>query len=260
MTTDYDQLLQSVLEAPEDDMPRLVMADWLEEHDQPEQAEFIRCQVEASQRLKVDKHDRKGLAMQERAIALHPKKALSLSSWLIRSDYHRGFLSSVWFSTERLIENRMAFYAMQDLFESHPLQQIVWQCSYDSFAVTMNIHRRKEMHYSWLLATTVSDVSPYGPFEMRRTMTYESRAIVQQYGLMDNLLIADRLITDEKNRRDALQGNSINVSWGMPPQELTPLEAIRSLGRGAPTDLQGQLASLRQRRLEILRDTGRGER
>lgn len=35
-------LLQAILESPDDDMPRLVYADWLEETGRPERAEFIR--------------------------------------------------------------------------------------------------------------------------------------------------------------------------------------------------------------------------
>src|SRR5262245_61421289 len=37
--------LPDILENPEDDTSRLVYADWLEEHDQPERAEFIRGQI-----------------------------------------------------------------------------------------------------------------------------------------------------------------------------------------------------------------------
>jgi len=39
-------LLKAVCRAPADDLPRLVYADWLEEHDRAERAEFIRLQVE----------------------------------------------------------------------------------------------------------------------------------------------------------------------------------------------------------------------
>jgi uncharacterized protein (TIGR02996 family) len=42
----YAALLAAVLEVPEDDVPRLVLADWLEENGEPERAEFIRCQIE----------------------------------------------------------------------------------------------------------------------------------------------------------------------------------------------------------------------
>lgn len=44
--SDLDALLAAVLAAPADDLPRLVVADWLEEHGEPERAEFIRVQCE----------------------------------------------------------------------------------------------------------------------------------------------------------------------------------------------------------------------
>jgi uncharacterized protein (TIGR02996 family) len=39
-------LLQAVIASPDDDLPRLVLADWLEENGQPERAEFIRVQID----------------------------------------------------------------------------------------------------------------------------------------------------------------------------------------------------------------------
>lgn len=39
-------LLGEVCSAPDDDIPRLVLADWLEEHGQSERAEFVRVQCE----------------------------------------------------------------------------------------------------------------------------------------------------------------------------------------------------------------------
>jgi uncharacterized protein (TIGR02996 family) len=43
---DWENLLRAVVAVPADDVPRLVAADWLDEHGQPERAEFIRVQVE----------------------------------------------------------------------------------------------------------------------------------------------------------------------------------------------------------------------
>src|SRR5688500_455808 len=43
MTPDELGLLGAVAAAPEDDLPRLVYADWLEEHGRPQRAEFIRA-------------------------------------------------------------------------------------------------------------------------------------------------------------------------------------------------------------------------
>ena len=48
-TEDESALLRAILEAPDDDAPRLVYADWLDERagpGDPDQAEFIRLQVE----------------------------------------------------------------------------------------------------------------------------------------------------------------------------------------------------------------------
>src|SRR5262249_53507875 len=42
----HDALLKAITDSPDDDAPRLVYADWLDEHGQPERAEFIRLQIE----------------------------------------------------------------------------------------------------------------------------------------------------------------------------------------------------------------------
>ena len=47
--TDRDALYRAILAHPDDDTPRLVYADWLEENGRAEEAEFIRveCRLEA---------------------------------------------------------------------------------------------------------------------------------------------------------------------------------------------------------------------
>src|SRR4051812_42470214 len=44
--TDRDALLKAVLANPEEDTPRLALADWLDEHGEPDRGEFIRTQIE----------------------------------------------------------------------------------------------------------------------------------------------------------------------------------------------------------------------
>ncbi len=46
MTDDRDALLRAVASAPDDDLPRLVYADWFDENGDPDRAVFIRAQVE----------------------------------------------------------------------------------------------------------------------------------------------------------------------------------------------------------------------
>src|SRR5689334_13851092 len=43
---DRSALLAAIVAAPDDDAPRLVYADWLDEHGDPDRAEFIRHQIE----------------------------------------------------------------------------------------------------------------------------------------------------------------------------------------------------------------------
>jgi uncharacterized protein (TIGR02996 family) len=57
--------LLEIRAAPEDDCPRLVYADWLEEHGQSERSEFIRVQCRLA-RLPDDHPDREGLQDRER--------------------------------------------------------------------------------------------------------------------------------------------------------------------------------------------------
>ena len=55
-------LLSGVKESPEDDTPRLVLADFLEEHGDPDRAEFIRIQCRRRPRSDADM-EREGLLL-----------------------------------------------------------------------------------------------------------------------------------------------------------------------------------------------------
>jgi uncharacterized protein (TIGR02996 family) len=51
-------ILAAIQEAPDDDTPRLVYADWLAEHGDPERAEFIRVQCELARHVVVQQDAR----------------------------------------------------------------------------------------------------------------------------------------------------------------------------------------------------------
>src|SRR5947209_4774126 len=55
-----DALLKAVCDNPDEDTPRLVFADWLQEHGEEDRAEFIRVQCEAA-RLAAGDDRRDGL-------------------------------------------------------------------------------------------------------------------------------------------------------------------------------------------------------
>lgn len=63
---EWELLLKAVAASPDDDLPRLVAADWLDEHGEPERAEFIRVQIERA------KADTPELAWREQALWNNP--------------------------------------------------------------------------------------------------------------------------------------------------------------------------------------------
>jgi uncharacterized protein (TIGR02996 family) len=62
-----EAFLGAIAEAPEDDLPRLAYADWLDEHGDPDRAEFIRVQCELA-RLEPSDPRREPLSERERVL------------------------------------------------------------------------------------------------------------------------------------------------------------------------------------------------
>jgi uncharacterized protein (TIGR02996 family) len=61
---DRAAFLRAIADNPDDDLPRLVFADWLDEHGEPERAEFIRVQCELA-RSPADDRRRSELTVRE---------------------------------------------------------------------------------------------------------------------------------------------------------------------------------------------------
>jgi uncharacterized protein (TIGR02996 family) len=93
-----EAFLQAILAAPDDDAPRLVYADWLEEHGQPERAEFIRLQC-AMERLSVDDLRHRELETRERALLERHEQewAAPLRGRVEGWEFRRGFVEQVVF-------------------------------------------------------------------------------------------------------------------------------------------------------------------
>jgi uncharacterized protein (TIGR02996 family) len=93
--SDEKALLSAIWEHPHEDTPRLVYADWLDEHEQPERAEFIRVQIELARLGEWDDSPRKAeLERREKQLwAKHAKTwKTGLSPFLQkRAGFHRGF-------------------------------------------------------------------------------------------------------------------------------------------------------------------------
>jgi uncharacterized protein (TIGR02996 family) len=65
--THEDAFRQAILEDPDDDGPRLVYADWLDDHGDPDRAAFIRVQCELA-RLPAEDERRSELQARERRL------------------------------------------------------------------------------------------------------------------------------------------------------------------------------------------------
>jgi uncharacterized protein (TIGR02996 family) len=95
--SDEAALLRGIHANPEDDTPRLVFADWLDEHGQPERAEFIRVQIEyertSDNALGARSHELLIAHQAEWTADFGPREVDR-----VHFGFHRGFPESVSFS------------------------------------------------------------------------------------------------------------------------------------------------------------------
>src|SRR5262245_36299100 len=122
MTTE-DAFLQAIIDAPDDDTPRLIYADWLEDHGHPERSVFIRVQCELAK--EPDERRRPaGLLAKEQALLkehegawvtplLRPFTGM-VSHWTFR----RGFIEAV------IVEARGLVLHADSLFRLTPIRDL----------------------------------------------------------------------------------------------------------------------------------------
>lgn len=104
--SDRAAFIRAILDSPDDDTARLVFADWLEEHGEPERAEFIRAQIAPTC---VPETVRRRNDPGERVAGLHGaaigggwRRALGLSE--VQGEYVRGFLTGVVLPSAQFLE------------------------------------------------------------------------------------------------------------------------------------------------------------
>jgi uncharacterized protein (TIGR02996 family) len=95
--TDADRFLATIIATPDDDAPRLVFADWLEEHGDADRAEFIRLQIAVSREPSAEPRRRADELL-----------AANRSRWMIPGipgvqSFHRGFVEHLHISADDLI-------------------------------------------------------------------------------------------------------------------------------------------------------------
>lgn len=94
--SDGHALLRAILDDPDDDAPRLIYADWLDENANPARATFIRAQIKLA-RLPQDDPNRDRLVQTERTLwkANRDSWKAWVPAWAHVDRFHRGFLEEI---------------------------------------------------------------------------------------------------------------------------------------------------------------------
>ena len=108
--SDRDALFRAILAAPDDDAPRLVFADWLDEHGDPDRAEFIRVQCRMA---RLPFYESGYPALQDRAARLFVRHMTEWRfPWLPpRQQCRRGFAADLWLPADVFVRHHKAIAA-----------------------------------------------------------------------------------------------------------------------------------------------------
>src|SRR5947209_685613 len=111
--------LGDIAQHPEDDAPRLVFADWLEEHGREARAEFIRAQCALARMDDGDERRPDLEARQAQLLPAHRKGwAGPLRHWARRWEFRRGFVEGVTLPAEVFLLHA------QELFRLAPVRAV----------------------------------------------------------------------------------------------------------------------------------------
>ena len=122
---DHDALCRTIVAHPEDDLPRLVYADWIEEHGETDRAGFIRDQIEFARHQPWEPYAARCRNARPNTITGQPWRA-SLPKieprfweWNPKTPFHRGFGWSL------IVRDLMAFLSEAErLFAEAPIGQL----------------------------------------------------------------------------------------------------------------------------------------
>jgi uncharacterized protein (TIGR02996 family) len=125
-----DALLQAIIDEPDDDSLRLIYADWLHDHGQPERAEFIRVEIDLHARVQgrrpfvvnwLDPEYQRLSARRDELYQRHRAAWFGSLASLVRSfTTVRGFVSSVDVTARQFVDRA------GEIFAAAPTIETVW--------------------------------------------------------------------------------------------------------------------------------------
>jgi uncharacterized protein (TIGR02996 family) len=122
MTSSHDDFLQTILASPDDDAPRLVFADWLEEAGDCDRAEFIRLQCEMARLTKDDPRAKRMVSRERELLAQHYMEwqtdlpQLEEVTW---GGFHRGFVGAIRIESAEAFADQAA-----TIFAAAPIREV----------------------------------------------------------------------------------------------------------------------------------------
>jgi len=122
-----DAFLQAIIGNPDDDTPRLVYADWLEEHGQPDRAAFIRVQCQLTLLPDDDPRRPELEARERRLLEEHGGEwAGPLRGQVEKWQFRRGFIESVTLPAGCFLERA------ETIIRAAPVQRVRLQGAVDA--------------------------------------------------------------------------------------------------------------------------------
>src|SRR5262245_46067126 len=114
----HEAFLRPIIETPEDDAPRLVYADWLEDHGDPDRAEFIRVQCRLASIDEDDPERRELLRREYDLLAEHGGEwAAPLVGKVRRWQFRRGFVEQVCLEAKAFLKEAKWLFAFAPVRE-----------------------------------------------------------------------------------------------------------------------------------------------
>src|SRR5579884_1109764 len=96
-----DDLLQAIIDNPDEDALRLAFADWLQDHGESERAEFIRVQIERVMRPNGDRRRPELERRETELLARHESAWVKpIRDWVVSWTFQRGFIAEVTVTVE----------------------------------------------------------------------------------------------------------------------------------------------------------------
>jgi uncharacterized protein (TIGR02996 family) len=158
MSSDREAFVQEIAAHPDDDAPRLIYADWLEERGDP-QGQFIRVQCELA-RMPDSARWEELLPRETELLRLHRDEWLRpLGGALLRGVFHRGVLDQIEVQPQAFLEHHAEWFRLFPLttlqlnLRAGPLKQLV------DLALFANIPQLRQIRSLRLSGSALGDES-----------------------------------------------------------------------------------------------------